>query len=99
MKDTDILILPWFLSMFIIKWNAKFQLEVGENKDVICFLSKFSNLLILPIKTSLRKPGGFSQSIWNILLRCIIELKKKSVVDTVIFSSFSLLTNNDTKWA
>ena len=38
-KPQELLILLWFSAhIFIMKGNAKFQLEVSENEDVIVFL-------------------------------------------------------------
>jgi hypothetical protein len=42
-----------FLSTFLVEGNAKFQLDISENKDVMFFLSKFPD----PLK-SIHGPFG-----------------------------------------
>lgn len=56
-KQSRVLLIPlWFVVSIITEENDEFQLQVGENKGVICFSSEFTDPLN-PIQGHFRTPG------------------------------------------
>lgn len=92
-KQSRVLLIPlWFVVSIITEENDEFQLQVGENKGVICFSSEFTDPLN-PIQGHFGTPGMESLCT-RILIR---ERERKaetqalrSTVQNVLCSSFIL---------